>query len=154
MFCSNCGARINENASFCVKCGTKVVDESVPVNNQVTSTINTVQQNPRSGAATSSLVLGILGVVFSVISLLISLVLFYNMNRNYDIFYRGYSEEGLIASIIIIFIPAILSLTGFMLGLFSSTKKKINKGSKIAGIILNTIAIIICTVQVLMLTFA
>ena len=42
-----------------------------------------------------------------------------------------------------------MSVTGLPLGIFSNTKSKDNKGSKIAGIILNSITLFLCIVQVI-----
>ena len=69
-YCSNCGSEIDEKAVICVKCG-------VPVNgsNIQQSYNQPISSEPRQGhgAATASLVLGILGLIAAVITLIISI---------------------------------------------------------------------------------
>ena len=58
MYCSHCGEKIAEGASFCAKCGNAVKKEET--NSVVASTNNVVMKPAGSGAATASMVLGIL----------------------------------------------------------------------------------------------
>ena len=74
MFCKNCGAKINENASFCGECGTKIdtIAENKP-NNEITpankNTLNEIDE-PKTGIGI------LLGLFLGIIGLIIGLCLF------------------------------------------------------------------------------
>ena len=157
-YCSNCGEQMDEKAVICVKCG-------VPVNGGSTITQSTSTQNsvpaPKkgNGAATASLVLGIIGLICGVISVIIAVVLAVfvfgftsTVTSTYD-YYSGYSVASavdssvrIISCVAICFIPGVLSLIGLPLGCFCR-----KGGSKIAGIVLNAITLVLVIVDVLLL---
>ena len=72
MYCSNCGTK-NEGNNYCVKCGNKLINISNNINNNVVP-------EEGSGLKTASIVLGILGIIgsiliiFSPISFVFSLI--------------------------------------------------------------------------------
>ena len=147
-YCSNCGAQINEKAVICVKCG-------VPVNgSNIQQSYNQPISNvPKQGhgAATASLVLGILGLIASVITLIISIGLaaYYADSwsaRLYSYVSATYTTEKIMISIFVSVVPGILSLIGLPLGLFCR-----KGGPKIAGIVLNAVALAICIIQVVII---
>lgn len=152
MYCSNCGSKVNENAVVCVKCGAAVNRNDVQTKNN--SYIEPSQKNT-SGAATASLVLGIIGLVIGVITFII-FMLYYGYavgnykHSYYDYFYNYGSKQSeiLITSVAIMFLPGILSIIGLPLGIFS--KIKANKGSKIAGIVLNIITLILSIIPIVL----
>lgn len=143
-YCSNCGAEIDEKAVICVKCG-------VPVSGSNVSQPQNTTQKSGHGGATASLVLGIIGLVFAIISLLISLGVVYSTSYvssyYYDDYSTGFDVARLISALLIIALPGILSLIGLPIGIFC----KRGSGAKIAGIILNAIAILICAADVIMI---
>ncbi len=146
-YCSNCGEQIDEKAVICVKCG-------VPVNgsNQINNSYNQASIQPKEGhgAATASLVLGIIGLIAAVITLIIAICVYayYSELTVYDMYYyyNTFDTSTKIGvCIILTFIPGVLSLIGLPLGCFCR-----KGGPKIAGIILNTIALAICIIQIVL----
>ena len=153
-YCSNCGEQIDEKAVICVKCG-------VPVNNSFNNNINTtpnytqapVQPKQGHGVATASLVLGIIGLIVAAITIIIALCVFVYY-RNVTIYdYYSYSVFETSAKIgvciLLTTIPGLLSLIGLPLGCFCK-----KGGPKIAGIVLNTITILMCIGQVVLIIMA
>ena len=150
-YCSNCGEQIDEKAVICVKCG-------VPVNssNQANNNYNQTNVAPKQGhgAATASLILGILGLIAAAITLIIAICIFvYYRNYSvydYDYYYGAVSaiESSVKIGICILLsaLPGILSLIGLPLGCFCK-----KGGPKIAGIVLNTITLAICVIQVVLI---
>ncbi len=152
MYCSNCGAKINENAVVCVKCGAAVEGKKV-VQPQVSNSVNAPKNS--SGAATASLVLGIIGLVIGVIMFFLSMCFYaYALETYRDSIYSYFSSydatESIITVIVLMFLPALLSIIGLFLGIFSSTKGKTNKGAKIAGLVLNIITIVLCIIPIVL----
>ena len=154
MYCSNCGAKVNENAVVCVKCG-------AAVNRNNVQTINNAYLEPSqkntSGAATASLVLGIIGLVIGVITFIIFMLYYEYAVGNYKHSYYNYfytfgskQTEMLITSVSMMFLPGVLSIIGLPLGIFSKIKE--NKGAKIAGIILNIITLILSIIPIVLAT--
>ena len=154
-YCSNCGEQMDEKAVICVKCG-------VPVSGESTVTQSTTSQSaPKkgNGAATASLVLGIIGLICGVISVIIAVVLAIfvfgftsTVTSTYD-YYSGYSVASavdstarIVACVAICFLPGILSLIGLPLGCFCR-----KGGPKIAGIVLNAITLVLVIVDVVLL---
>ena len=153
MFCSNCGTRLNEDSTYCFKCGKKVKAEKKEV--VVEENVQTQQyyESNRSGAATASLVLGIIDIVFVVFACFLTFSFSIYLIDNHSSYYYYLSDSEVIENIttivLITILPFIMSITGLPLGIFSNTKNKDNKGSKIAGIILNSITLFLCIVQVI-----
>lgn len=147
-YCSNCGEQIDEKAVICVKCGVPVSNNSVTQNsyNQVSN--NVPKQG--HGAATASLVLGILGLIAAVITLIIAICVYvYYSNLSYDVYYvvSAFDSSAKIGVCILLSVlPGILSLIGLPLGCFCK-----KGGPKVAGIVLNTIALAICVIQVVLI---
>lgn len=146
-YCSNCGEQIDEKAVICVKCGVPVASNSSA---QTTYNQSTTPKQGH-GAATASLILGILGVIAAVITLIITIcVAVYYSSNSYYSYYDVYTvidtsvKIGLV--IVLTAIPGILSLIGLPLGCFCR-----KGGPKIVGIILNTIALAICVIQVVLI---
>lgn len=144
-YCSNCGEQVDEKAVICVKCG-------VPINNGMQQPMYNQPSVPKQshGAATASLVLGILGVIAAVITLIIAICIYayYSSVDVYDIYssYNAFETSTKIGVCIFLsVIPGILSLIGLPLGCFCR-----KGGPKIAGIVLNTITLAICIIQVVL----
>ncbi len=157
MFCFNCGNSLNEGSKFCPNCGMKVKEDKVIVQSQTEQYVTT----NRSGLATASLVLGIIDVVFVVFSCLLTVSFSaYIIDKHASILYHLTDSEVVenIATVILInILPFLMAATGLPLGLFSNVKNKDNKGFKIAGIILNTITVFLCIIQLIVvvsLTFS
>ena len=144
MYCPNCGAKVDEKAVVCVKCGVALKKET-----------NNTNQPEKSGAATASMVLGIIGLIFGVITLLIAIGVSSYASNSLEMQLHGlisssYEEEKLATAIGIVFLPGILSLIGFFLAIAS--RGKVKNGANSAGIILNIITVILCVIQFLMIT--
>ena len=144
-FCSNCGGQIDEKAVICVKCGVPVAGKSI---NQ---TQNTQIEKASNGVATASMVLGILALIASVITIIITIgVVSYTTSsfkvRVYSTFSSSYDAEKIALAFGLTAIPGILALIGLPLGIFCR-----RGGAKIAGIVLNLIAIVICVIQFVMI---
>ena len=172
-FCSNCGEQIDEKAVICVKCGVPVgnssisnipnydqsynqgynqgYDQSYNQNYQTTSV-----QKQGHGAATASLVLGIIGLIAGIITLCIAIgIYFYYRESTYDYGIYSYSYRTfdsavkITVGIFLTFVPGVLSLIGLPLGAFCR-----KGGPKIAGIVLNAITLVICIIQVVLIVMA
>lgn len=150
-YCSNCGEQIDEKAVICVKCG-------VPVSNNSISGMQNYSQSNRvqthgHGAATASLVLGIIGLIISIITLIVSIVFFIGYSAyRYDYIYNYDPLENagkIVLAIGLTILPGLLSLIGLPLGIFCK-----KGGPKIAGIVLNSIAIVFCFLQVVLIVIA
>lgn len=142
-YCSNCGAEINENAVVCVKCGAAVTN----VNNSLQN--NNINSN---NSSKSSMILGIVAIIFGVISFICALCVNSYLTGTFEGRLQRYAADfeatkmGLY--ILLIPIPAILSIIGFLLGVFDKNKSN----SKTVGIILNTITIVICIIEIIMIS--
>ena len=62
MFCTNCGAQINDGTKFCPKCGVQVGGEQAPVVTPVESVVEHVEAVKVQDNSTSIMVLGILAL--------------------------------------------------------------------------------------------
>ena len=150
-FCSNCGEKIDERAVVCPKCGVPVSGEST-----ITQSTNSTPKQGH-GAATASLVLGIIGLICGVISIIIAAVLaffvfgFTSEYSSYDYYLTGSAVDSAVrigSCIAVVFIPGILSLIGLPLGCFCR-----KGGPKIAGIVLNAITLVLCIADIVLIMF-
>ena len=155
-FCTNCGAKVEENSAFCVNCGAplKAKQEEVMTRDE-TSSVATQTMSVRSGAATASMVLGIIAIIVGLITFLISVSVTAYMSSSVS--YRLYntysnSSENIAVAIGIVFLPAVLSIIGFSLALGS--RGKVKNGANTAGLVLNIITIVLCVLQVIMIVSA
>lgn len=151
MYCSHCGEKVQEGAFFCAKCGNVIHKEKI-VNNTVASS-NAVAMRPAgSGAATASMVLGILAIVAGVITLFVAVG--FSAYNTYSDFYsyvsNSYQTELVFAAIGVIFIPAVLAIIAF--GLALGSRGKIKNGANTAGLILSIITFVICILDYVMIT--
>ena len=144
MYCSNCGEKILDGASFCSKCGNQVGKK------EASTTVNMVVKPEGSGAATASMVLGILAIIAGVITFMIAAGMSTYTGFVNDNLYGVYDSEVTFMAIAIVFLPAVLSIIGFCLALAS--RGKIKNGSNTAGLVLNIITIILCVAEYLMIT--
>ncbi len=75
-FCQNCGTQLSDGASFCANCGTAVATASQPTVNQTVvqpiaqPVVMVKPKIPGRGFGISSMVLGIIGVVYGFILLI------------------------------------------------------------------------------------
>ena len=149
-FCSNCGEKIDERAVVCPKCGVPVSGEST-----ITQSTTTAPKQGH-GAATASLVLGIIGLICGVISVIVAICVyaFYTGVSAYDA-YRTYAAYSTVdnsvrigITILVSLIPGILSLIGLPLGCFCR-----KGGPKIAGIVLNIITLVLVIADIILIMF-
>ncbi len=135
--CKNCGAQINDNEKFCSSCGQKIEEASFGTSEQSNEQSNTdagamnynqniyyqPQNQPTSGMAVASLVLGIVGIFISWFTLLVPSILGIifgavaikqcsekNLNG------RGMAIGGLVCSLIIVVIAVIAIIAAIALG--------------------------------------
>lgn len=164
--CRNCGAECLENATFCTQCGTPITEGNLnnteapvyeapvaPVYEAPTAPVYEapvyeapVYETPTAPAytytpyvaeASGSKVPAILGMIFGIVAVLLSLPLFVNMIDMVD-YSRYYSIDdalGLFFGLSLFIIPA------FVLGLIMSFKGTEPKGMLIAGRITSFVAI-------------
>lgn len=131
MFCSNCGNKIEKCSSFCTKCGSAT--GNVAMNNQPVYYYG--PKVPGNGLSIAGMVLGIVGI---------SLALFYLLgvaSESYileKVMYRRYVFAYAFG---VVLIPLALSATGLPLSICGLLKNK--NGKNIAGIILNSITLLI-----------
>ena len=149
MYCSNCGEKVQEGASFCSNCGNRLKKDDISTNN--TSQPVTMQSIPGSGTAIASMILGILAIIAGVITFFIAVGLSSYIDRAdwYGHFYDSYDSEIMVTAISVIFLPAVLSIIGFCLALGS--RSKIKNGANTAGLVLNIITILLCIAQFVMM---
>lgn len=141
-YCPKCGYELMEGSSFCAKCG-----YSVEINQgySIKKTQN-IENNEKksSGASKASLILGIIAIVFSLISVFIAIGIsgYYiqSVHSNSLNYHQELTYFKIGAYVLLLPIPGILSIIGFFVGLGSRTKD----GLKIAGMILNLISILLC----------
>ena len=151
MYCSNCGTKVEENARFCANCGNALngKEESITNNNSVV-----VQSVPGSGAATASMVLGILAIIAGIIAFFIAVSISTYVNVSHlvhEYISYTYNDELMVMAIMVIFVPAVLSIIGFCLAI--SSRGKIKNGSNTAGLVLNIITILLCIAEFVMVAF-
>lgn len=132
-FCVNCGQKLNENAAFCVNCG-------VAVNNA--NLVNNTPKPSGKGTSIASMVLGIIGSIYSLMTLLIFSAIFEEVN------YFDYGDK-IVFAFIFLLIPVIISVTGLVLGLIN--KEKVRTGISLTGLILGYISVGLCVLSVLLL---
>ncbi len=150
MYCANCGEKVQDDAVFCAKCGNalkRAEDVSVPKQAVMVKTEG-------RGLATASMVLGILGIIFSIFTLFIALGYATYVSYEYDFYDSLYYANTIeaanaIAAVMIVFLPAVLAIIGFILALAS--RGKIKNGANTAGLVLSIITIIICVLEVVMI---
>ena len=111
MYCSNCGAKFNEEENYCANCG-KLINEHKPI------TIG----NNNEGARSASIVLGILSLVgififiFAPISLILSiigLILAIKSSKTYK------NTAGIVINAISLFLSCIITAIIALIIMFS-----------------------------------
>ena len=118
-FCSNCGTAVEEGKKFCISCGSPIAEpqpiiqtQYIPVAPQQPMYVPKIKR-PGRGLGISSMVLGILGLVYSFIYGVVSLALLDEVTSRYSYYYRYYSAsdvfEDTLPLLIIVGILAILS---------------------------------------------
>ncbi len=129
MVCPKCGTTVNDNAVICVKC------ENI--------------LNNKSGFKTASFVLGILALVFATITTIITLLLVNRMTFFLELINFLLKNDNIIArfifSILYLFLPLVISTCGIIFAILSKNNYKTKE------IILNTIAITLCIVQIIII---
>ena len=145
MYCAKCGERISEGATFCGNCGNVL---------KRTNEVANVARPQGSGMAIASMILGILGIVSSIITLFIALSYSAYVSYAYDMYDRLYYSDAInttniVVAVFIVFLPAVLSIVGFSLALAS--RGKIKNGANTAGLVLSIITIVICVLEVIMI---
>ncbi len=131
MYCSNCGNKVEQGTSFCTKCGSAI--GNVAVNNQ--QAYYYAPKVPGNGLSIAGMVLGIVGLVFALLYLLSVTSDAYILEKA---IYRRYV---LAYAFGVVLVPLSLSATGLPLSICGFLKNK--NGKNVAGIILNSITLLI-----------
>ena len=129
-FCTNCGNELNENASFCVKCGVSTNNITTPINKPKT---------PGKGLGITSMILGIIACFESICSLFIFVCLL--IAGEYFLPY-----EKLAFGFLFLMVPVTLLIVGGSLGLASMSKAK--SGMNLTGVILNAVSLVLCILSI------
>ena len=139
MFCNNCGNQLTPNDGFCPKCGKPnggVPTQTVQPNQyQQPYPQYGVQKAPGSGASTAGMVLGIIAIVYSLITILAV------MSDDFKVEALKYSSNIGAFAFGIILIQTVLAVTGLPLSISGMTKHK--NGKNLTGVILNSITILV-----------
>ena len=146
MYCSNCGEKVQDGASFCANCGNALKGEKQNLTNNSSNV--TIQSVPGSGTAIASMVLGIIAIIAGVITFFIAMGMSTYMDLSHsvhEIISNTYHSELMITAISVIFLPAVLSIIGICLAIGS--RGKIKNGANTAGIVLNLITIFLCVAE-------
>jgi len=135
MFCHNCGNKVSENAVVCVKCG--VALNRKPISPTINTSYQPVNKKP-IGLGIASMVLGIVGAIFTLLTLIgiqtaFDQVIFYTTMGEVLGFAFGY-----------VLIQSIFAITGLVLGLIEQRKSKnaFNKTGVILGIVTEAIVLL------------
>lgn len=151
-FCSNCGEKADDNATFCGKCGAVInnVPMAAPRGGDVVYYSQTQQSN---GGGVASMILGIFALVVGFITFFIAIGVAVAISDSYRYCYYSCDHvgESMIAAIFVVFLPLLLSIIGFCL---SFTGRDHRTGYNTAGLVLNLIALIGCVIQVIIIMAA
>ena len=138
MFCSKCGNKLTEGAAFCPSCGAPTgVTQVTPVTAQPIYYMP--YKKPGNGLSIAGMVLGIIAAVYSFSAIIVACTTEYAVRVSYG---RVYYRNDLVAYAIgLTVFQTILALIGLPLSIAGMTKCK--SGKNIAGIILNSITLLI-----------
>lgn len=148
-FCPNCGQQIEEGTSFCRNCGCNLsaAPAQTPINQvNYVQQPNYAAQNPAQrgkGLAVASLVLGIISLLYSLISLAA-------LSGVEDSLIEAYETSGLESAMVAkisfgIGFVLVVTITGILSLIFGINRKKYGLGK--AGIILSSIALVIAVIS-------
>lgn len=173
MFCSNCGARLNDTANFCTECGERVaqflVVENTPLAQQTPPASTAAQQDKGRKTATAALILGIVSMVLSLIFAPFIYSIFADISVSMSgedwlwtfvtvflwlvLKMIGAMFEAMASASLFILPCMILHITGLVMAIVSRVKYKEKKRSKTAmlvnvgAILLQIIILVICVGQ-------
>ena len=138
-YCSNCGREVNPNALVCLNCG-------VALRNDFKK-----EENPSNGTGNASMVLGIISIIVSSIALFLALAvrayLTGTIEGRIEVYSSDFNATRIGLYILLLTLPLILSIIGLPLGFASKNKS----ASKNAGIVLNSITLVICIIIFVMI---
>ena len=134
-FCTNCGKELKEGAEVCLNCG-------VIIKNQVSSPSIPSNKIPGNGKSIAGMVLGIVATFFAILEILSSFNIesalltlpdvYYDYSVSFILFWFG------VGYVFLSFIPSVIGLPLSISGLF-----KHKNGKNIAGVVLNSFALVI-----------
>jgi len=106
-FCSKCGTQVNEGSAFCQNCGATVAGAESQVQAATAPppapTAQPAATGKTSGLATASLVMGIIGIFFNILSILALVFGFISLNhikKNPALKGKGLAMGGIILGFI------------------------------------------------------
>ena len=141
MFCSKCGKKVSEGAAFCSSCGSPMEGaQELPANAQPVYYMP--YKKPGNGLSIAGMVLGIIAAVYSFSAILVACSTEFAARTSYG---RIYYREDLIAFAVgLTIFQTILALVGLPLSIAGMVKCK--SGKNIAGVILNSITLVVSIV--------
>lgn len=136
MFCKNCGVQIDDNVNFCSSCGQSLVEPN-----------NTNNSKKGKGKAISSMVLGIVAIVWAFFALL-ALGSIPSLVEQLILEY----PENILPALIGAFIGFnILSLPTAIPGLALGISSKYKGGMKTSGIVLCSLSLVIALISLVLM---
>ena len=136
MYCNKCAVKVNEEDEYCFNCGNKLKQESI---------VKEVEVDVNNKRVTVFDVFAILGFIFSIISLVLSVFL-----GIVDIFGFDYALNDLFIISANLSLNVDINLPVLEI-VFSSIglKSKNHKGKAVAGIILSILSLLVCIAVVI-----
>ncbi len=144
VFCSQCGQQMDDQQKFCASCGKPTQGAAQNTTPQQVPVYGGVQQPtvvyvskpkiPGRGLGIASMVLGIIGLVYSVISVGGAIDMYSRLDMNYEYYdYVGYSAIS--SSTAVFAVWSVLSVLALIFGCCSIGKKYKN-GVSISGVVM------------------
>lgn len=157
-FCSNCGAALEADKKFCISCGAPVAaaqpvvqPQYIPVAAPQQPVYFTKVKRPGRGLGISSMVLGIIALVYAAIFIGVTIDLLDSVGSYY---YYYYSSSDVLEDVLPLFIvPTILSILSTSFG-GAGRSKGYKCGVSASGLIMGIISLAACVFGlVLILTY-
>lgn len=136
MFCSNCGSKVGEKASFCSKCGASIEKNEESVDNPKYTYTKKVYAG--NGLSIAGMVLGIIAIYFAIVCIL---MLFTDDFKTDMIRYAGSVAPYAFGFVLI---PLVLSFVSMPLSICGRVKHK--SGKNLSGIILSSLSLVVSIV--------
>ena len=135
MFCKNCGNKVEKNVSFCPSCGSPLNEEKKKAGKQEEANVTYVIQEPKKNTGTAGMVLGIIAIVYALITL-VSIT-----TEDFKISALENSRDIVAFAIGVVLVQTVLSCVGLPLSISSLRKGK--NGKNISGTILCAATIVL-----------
>lgn len=144
MYCSRCGVKIEDDSVFCSKCGNQLRGNPPVYNNQPNYVYVNQAKVPGNGLSIAGMVLGIIALFFAFCYIV---ALTGNDFKRDMLIYGRYGSQVTAYAFGVILIPTILATTGLPLSISGMSKHK--SGKNVAGVVLNTITLVLQVIEFL-----